>query len=339
MAAGTQVTTFSDLYTDLQNRVHVATGITATENIAKRFINIALHDMHIGNGEQFTWAHRQAYLRTKARYVTGTVTATVGSSTLTGASTLWDTNNDFSEKNAIAGGKLVIDGQESIYEVTTVGSDTDITMNTKWIDATEASLSYVYFEDEYALAADFLRPLDLQYFDSRQEVQIIGLREFRRRYPRPDTTGKPLVATIIDKPFSGNTTPVRKAKFWMPPDLAYLLPYDYVTSSLAVSSAGAAQTQLTGDTDEPIVPLIYRHAIVFHGLYHWYRDQKNDTRATTAKAEYEQLLLRIAGDREVGASRPQLAPRLGGYRRSAKRPYSRGKGKYTTGSSFDEIRS
>ena len=48
MSATSQLTTFSDLYTDLQNRVRVTTGVTATENQAKRYINIALHDLHLG---------------------------------------------------------------------------------------------------------------------------------------------------------------------------------------------------------------------------------------------------------------------------------------------------
>src|SRR5262245_54119168 len=39
-----QLTTFRDLYLDLQNRVRLTTGSSATEAQAKRYINIALHD-------------------------------------------------------------------------------------------------------------------------------------------------------------------------------------------------------------------------------------------------------------------------------------------------------
>ena len=60
MSATSQVTTYLDMFTDLQNRVHVTTGVTATQNQAKRYINIALIDMHIGFGEKFYWAERQA---------------------------------------------------------------------------------------------------------------------------------------------------------------------------------------------------------------------------------------------------------------------------------------
>ena len=90
MSATSQPTDFSDLFTDLQNRVHVITGVTATANQAKRYINIALHDMHLGFGEKFYWAEREAQLITHAEYTTGTVAVTIGSTTITGTSTAWN---------------------------------------------------------------------------------------------------------------------------------------------------------------------------------------------------------------------------------------------------------
>ena len=111
-----------------------------------------------------------------------------------------------------------------------------------------------------------------------------------------------------------------------------------LTSDVAVSSAGAAQTQLSADADEPIIPLLYRHVIVLHALYNWYRDKRDDDRSQEAKAEYTDLLLRMTGDHEIGHSRPQFRPRLGSYARSAKRPYSRRNSRHVTGTAFDELR-
>ncbi|MGI9297617.1 MAG: hypothetical protein ACR2QC_06945, partial [Gammaproteobacteria bacterium] len=112
----------------------------------------------------------------------------------------------------------------------------------------------------------------------------------------------------------------------------------YVTSNLAVTSAGAEQTQLVNDTDEPIVPLQYRHAIVFHALYQLYRDKRDDARSQEAKAEYTDVMLRITGDQEIGRTRPQIRPRLGSYAQGAQRPYSRRGSRHVTGTRFDEIR-
>ena len=339
MSATTQLTDFSDLYTDLMNRVRADTTVTATSNQAKRYINIALHDMHLGFGEKFPWAERQAILVTQDDYTTGTVTITQGSTTLTGSGTAWATNNAFSVNNARVGGKVVINGGTEVYTVSAVGGNTSITLTSRFTQSDVSGGSYVYFEDEYALASDFLRPLDQQFFDQNHDIELISRQEFRRRYPRNKIVGKPRVATIQDKAFSGSTTPVRKARFWKPPDDFYSIPYAFVTSNLAVTSAGAEQTQLSNDTDEPIVPLQYRHAIVFHALYHWYRDKRDDTRSIEAKAEYTDLMVRITGDNEIGRTRPRLRPELSMYARAAKLPYSRRRGsRFTTGSAFDEIR-
>lgn len=338
MSSTTQPTDFSDLYTDLQNRVREQTSVSATQTIAKRAINIALQDMHIGYGEQLPWCERQAKLRTQADYTTGTVTITQGSTTLTGSSTAWNTNNAFSVANMRVGGKVVINGGDEVYEISAVGSDTSATISTAFIKDDVSAVNYVYFEDEYALASDFLRPMDWQNFDTNGDIEIIGRRDFRYRYPRNKLPGKPQVATLLDKPFDSSTTPVRKVRFWKPPDDYYLVPYAYVTSNLAVTSGGTEQSALSSDGDEPIVPLRYRHIIVERALYFIYRDRKDDQRANGVNASYVDMMLRMTGDTEVGAKRPQFRPRVGPYKSRAMSPYGRRGGRFVVGNAFDQMR-
>jgi len=332
MSAATQPTTFSDLYTSLSNKVRIETGVTATQDLAKGAINTALHDMHIGTKEKFPWAERSATLRTKAKYTTGTVAITKGSTAVTGTSTEWDTANDFSENNVIAGGKMVIEGSVDVYEVSSVASDTSLTLVQNFVGTTVTEATYVYFEDEYALHDDFLRPLSFRYFDQNRQISLLQRREFQEQFVRNKTTGKVRHAAIIDKAFSGSASPVRKVIFHQPPDTAYLIPYSFITDKLAVSTGGTEQVQMTADTDEPIVPLYARHGIVLHALYNWYRDRKNDDRSIAAKAEYESFMARLTADIEFGANRPQMRPRSYLPRKR------RGGGRYSLGSRFDEIR-
>ena len=321
MSSTSQLTDFSDIYTDLQNRVRVQTGVTATETQAKRYVNVALHDMHIGFEYKFPWSERSARLLTQAEYTTGTVTATKGSTTITGSGTAWNTNNDFTVKNMRANGKIRIAGSTTPYVISAVGSDTSATLTSKFVETTTSDATYVYYEDEYDLASDFLRPVDMQQFSDQMSIELIGRTEFRRRYPVNSTTGRPTVATLIDSAPSGNTTPVRRVRFFKPPSTALSIPYTYITSNLAVSSTGTAQANMAAAADEPIVPLRYRHALVFHALYHWMRDKKDDARMEAAKGEYTDLMLRIVSDVEVGGVRPQIRPRVTEYRRSANRPW------------------
>lgn len=339
MAVTSQVTTFADLVEDLSNRARIQTGITATSDVAKRYINTSLQDMHLGFGEKFPWAHRTGELVTQAEYNTGTVTITQGSTSLSGTSTTWDTNNAFSVKNMRVGGRIVIAGGVEIYEISSVTNDTAAVLTAAFVKDDVSAAEYLYFEDEYDLASDFLRPLDLQNFDTNGDIDLIGRTEFRWRYPRSKVTGKPRVATIIDRVPSGGTTPRRRVRFWKPPSEAFLIPYSYVTSNLATSSSGTAQANLSADTDEPIVPLHGRHAIVYHALANWYRDKKDDARSLQVKGEYTDIILRLVGDQEIGSSRPRFQPRISPYVRKARTPFrGRRSGRYTTGGSFDEIR-
>ena len=323
MTSSTQPATFLELFTDLQNRVRITTGVSATEDIAKRLINTALHDLHIGYAECLPWCERRSTLVTQPTYTTGTLTVSQGGTSVTGSGTAWNTNNNFGVANVRAGGKLRINGGSEIYEVSTVTNDTSLTITSRFTPETVTAGAYVYYEDEYALASDFLRPIDLTQFSAPFNIELLGRTEFRRRFVNNFITGRPSCATIVDLAFSGNTTPVRKVLFAKPPDRAYSIPYNYATSNLAVSTAGAAQRQLSADDDEPIVPLRYRHVITLHALKEWYRDQKDDDRFAAVKQEYEQLLLRVVGDTEIGQSHPYLRPDVVGYARRAQRPYSR----------------
>lgn len=336
MSVTQQPTTFSDLYTALENALRVTTGVTATQNQSKRAINVALHDMHLGTDYKFPWAERAGKLLVRDQYTTGTVTITRGSTTLTGSSTVWTTTDDFGIANARANGKIRIAGNLTPYTVSSVGGAGTITLTSMFTEDDVTDGTYVYYEDEFDLASDFLRPVDIQRFSDQVPIELIGRTEFRRRYPTNSVPGRPQVATLIDYAPSGNTTPIRRVRFHPPPSTAMTIPYTYITGNLAVSSAGVAAANLSADSDEPIVPLRYRNAIVLHALYQMYRDKKDDSRADQVKAEYTDIMLRIMSDVEIGAPRPQIRPRVSGYAMSAKRPWGgSGSRKYDVNGGFD----
>lgn len=319
-----QPTSFSDLYVELQNRIRLTTGVTATEVLARRAINIALQDIHFGTEYRLPWAERSATIRTQATYSTGTISVTQGSTTITGTSTAWNTANAFSVANLRANGKIVIQGSRVPYTVATISGDTAGTISTPFTEASVSGGSYLYFEDEYALATDFLRTVDLQYFSDETSIDLISRTEFRRRYPNNVVPNHPRVACINDYAPSGNTTPIRRVRFAPPPSDFLTIPYSYITNLLVVSSAGVGQTGFVADTDEPTMPLRYRHGLILHALYNWMRDRKDDARSQEVKAEYNEFMLRLAGDQESGAKRPQFRPRVQGYVRSARSPYGGG---------------
>ena len=334
MAVGTQYTDLSDLRTGLLNVVREATGDTATNNIADRLLNVALHDIHIDPGHSWPWSIRRAYLLTHAPYTTGTVDITAAArTTVTGTSTLWNTTvTGMGFTNARVGGKMTFSGSNEVYEVSAVGSDTSITLVNRWTGAALDDATYAYFEDEYALATDFLRPLDMRNFSTDANIPFVGPMEFRRGAPRNSRRQRPQIATWFQSAFSSTTTPQYRVRLWPAPDDEYSIPYDYITSYLAVTSAGVEQAQMTNTTDEPIIPLAFRHILVLHAAYNWYRDRKDDTRSAEVKAEYVDLMNRMVGTSNIGQDRPRFSVNymkyFGGRRL----------GRFDSSTAFDELR-
>ena len=329
MSSTSQLTTFSDLYTDLLNRVRVSTSVTATTDQAKRYINIALHDIHLGTDYKLPWMERQTQLKTKAPYSTGTVSVLRGGTTLTGSGTAWNTLDSYSATNMAVSGKIMFSGSQDVYRISTVSSDTNASLTSKYIADSDLSAgTYTHFQDEYDLSSTFLRPVDLHVFSPGMNIALISRSEFRRRFPVVNVPGKPKVACLIDTFTSPSIlTPVRKIVFYPYPDKEYLIDYTFITANIAMTSGGAGLTSMSSDTDVPVMPLRYRHAIIFHALSHWYRDRKDDSRAQLAKAEYEEIMSRIVNDQDIATHMTaQMRPLIGSYKRSAFAPYGRSGG-------------
>lgn len=337
MSSTTQPTDWADLYASLIEKVreNSTAGLVV---LAKQYTQQAHMDLYIGNGEKFHWAERRAYVVTHAEYSTGTVAATQGSATVTGTSTVWTTNNDQGQPNARAGGKIVINGTQNVYEVTAVGGAGSMTISPVYSETTDTGMTYRYFEDEYALESDFWKPIDARRFDDEGHIRLIGRQEFRRMFPSNRQPGTSIMAaTLIDRAPSGNTTPIRKIVVAPPPTTTKIIPYSYVTSNIVTSSVGTAQTAFSATTDEPIIPLRYRHVIVLKAMESWYRDRKDDQRSMQAGAECRELLSRMVDDQDIGADRMKIKFARGRYRERARRPMGRRSGRYDLHNRFDRM--
>lgn len=338
MSSTTTVTTWADLYGALIGDMRTNTGLTATVEKAKRFIDEGHHWIYNTHGTKFHWAERRAFIKTHAEYSDGTIAATIGSATLTGTDTLWNTNNDHGQPNARAGGRIVIGGGTTIYNVLTVPSDTSMTISPEYIGDTDTELDYRYFEDAYALASDFRNPKDKQSFNDARTIHLIGGSDFRKRFPRnwmPTTSIRN--AIIQDEAPSGNTTPIRKVRFGPPPSDTQIIPYTYVTTNIVVASDGTPKASFTADTDEPTMPLSHRPLILVAAKAVWYRDVKDDQRSTSCFQEFSSRLDDLVGDQDVGAQTLRMVSPRAWYAARAKRPYVGRGGRYDTNGRFDRF--
>ena len=281
----------------------------------------------------------QGSLLLQAPYTTGTISIARGSTSVVGVGTNWTTTNVYGVANVITNGKISL-GDGNIYGISAVGGATTLTLNQRFVaDASlPAGSAYTYFQDEYALASDFLKLIDIRRFSAAFNIPIIGRNEFQRRFPRPDIAGTPKVATLLDKSFSGSSTPVILVQLYPYPSTEFILPYSYITKNLAVSSAGVEAENMSADTDEPALPVHYRNCLVSYAIWKWYRDKKDDARSEAAKMDYQDEVNRIVGDQRIGANTmARVTPRPGLYNTSS--PYTRGgRQRFSTNNSFDDFR-
>lgn len=336
MAVNTQPATLSELRVDVREKLREASQ-TAFNTVVDRHLNEALHDMHLGNpiGIPF-WAVRKGVLITHAPYTDGTVDiAAATRTTVTGTTTLWNTAvTGFGFNNARVGGKMTFSGLTDVHEVSAVGGDTSITLTSRYTGDALTAATYIYVEDEYALASDFGRFADLRLFSTDLNIPLIGPLEFRRRFPRNSTQGKPKVASHIQIGFSGTSVPQHRVILSPVPSAVYSIPYDYITTNLAVSSAGVEQAQMTADTDEPILPLRYRMALVYHAVDAFYENRSDDSRSDKERSRYIDFMKRISGDSNIGADKAKFVVRNA---RTMQRRRGRIRPRYETGTDFDEM--
>ncbi len=336
MSSTSAPTTFSDLYTDLLNKVRADSTTTTQIVLAKRMINTALQDVAIQ--QNWRWAERRAVLQVYAPYTTGTVSVALAArTTVTGISTLWNTAvTGMGFNNVNVGAKIQFAGTTDPYSVASIASDTSLTLTDRYIGDTALSgATYTAYQDEYPLASDFFRVLDTRSLSNVLDIPILGTAEFYRRFPRNARPGTPEICTIIELGPSGTVDSQPRIVFHPYPDDMDNIPYRYITKYLAVTAAGVGQTALIADTDEPIIPLRYRHVLILYAAKEWYRDRKDDQRSQEMSAEYVDLVKRMSGDTEPQRDRPRFIPQKNRYPIFIGR---RGQGRFSTGSGFDEVR-
>lgn len=344
MSATDAPATLSELRTAFLDALKEATGVTAINTVADRYLNMANQDIH---QEPWWWSERRSTIRTYPPYSTGTVDVAITDlttrRTLTGTDTLWDTANSFGDKNAIAvGAKVELAGSEIVHLISAIGSDTSITLDTTTPYLGDSALddaTCTVYQDEYAVASDFADPVDVRFFDDNRTIRLVGAQEFYRQFARNSHRRRPACATLIELGPSGSAVGRRRVVFGPAPDDTYVIPYRYMTTNLAVSSAGAAQANLSATTDEPIIPLSFRMAIVWKALALWFSTrQKNAQLAGQFDGYYTTLMVRARQRTTQADDRPRLIPAVGGYRAHAQRPWRGGRARYDGDAAFDAMR-
>lgn len=332
MSSTTQFTTFVDLYEGLLKAIRSDRAASATVEQAKRYINTALSDLHVGFAEKVPWALRDFSFSTTTTFTT-TVSA-VGSNVTNTPNSIVTTTYDFAnaDLNAfIIGQKLavtstVVDANTGIEgEVRTATSANPGVVSTTALGLVVDDAIRIY-QDEIIMPNDFMRLAGNTVKLGVRDIPVMGRVEFRHRFAGDFTVNRPQFITMIDTTDAISGLDNRKLRLFPIPNTVERGHLTYVTNLLVVATNGTWQQEFSADTDVPIIPLRYRHVLFYHALYNWYRDRKDDVRSQEAKAEYIEILNRVTNDTEGGQSNMSISLKNKSYRRKSQRPFSRGRG-------------
>ena len=350
MSATTQFTTFADLYNGLLKAMRTDSNNTATLEQAKRYINTAHSDMHVGFAEKVPWAIRDFSVASRTF---ASILGTISLSDTVFDGPLGITSRDYEINNADlvnipTDTKMVAVTSATGYDNGREGSvkQTDVTpvdpqplrgYTDEFVDIYQIGDVVRFYQDDINMPSDFMRLAGNQIRIGTRDLELTGRIDFRHQFAGRIELGRPHTATLIDSwDNDGLGLARRKIRLFPIPDVAERIYITYVTKNIVVG-ASTHQTFFSADADEPIMPVRYRHAIFFHALYHWYRDRKDDTRSQEAKAEYVEIMSRIVNDTESGQSHMSIRPNTSHYRRKSTRPYQRRGGPRYDFGRFDRL--
>jgi hypothetical protein len=274
-------TTFKDLYEDVLKRGHLSVSDAVALPLVKDWINQRYRQ--VARMRPWRWLLKRGAITLVEPYADGTVTVSKGSATITGSGTDWGSQ--------MVGQRFKVDGFDEVYKIASVASKTSLTLETPYQGSTGSGKSYRILYPEYSLASDFDRLLDPHRSFSPYQLVPVGLMEMNRRWGYHGAEGRPTHYTLA--PQNGSL----KLLVYPAPDSAGTLYYDYIQ----------AITELSNDSDEPLIPENYRH-ILADGAYADLLTFKDDNRSSVWEARFQRGLLDMAGDYALTDDVPRLRP-------------------------------
>ena len=230
-------------YGTIQTAVFNKIGIDDedVDDVVKQAINDI--DEEICESHNFGWLYGDSSFITTAPYSIGTVTATAGSTTITGSGTTFTAG--------MVGRKITL--ENAFYEISAYVSGTEITLGTAYAGAGGAGLTYKIYQNEYSLSSDAEDVLSMYQENNPRKLTNVELSFLDAHYPQRNSYGYPSMYAIIGYDSNG----YMKVEVYNIPDQARNIYY----------RMKKRVTVLSADSDEPIIPLRYRYVLFRGAVY------------------------------------------------------------------------
>lgn len=183
-------------YLDLIADTEALANVTGQRALFRRLVNNAV--AHIASRWNWPYLWTGSFFTTDDDYSTGTVDVTIGSTAVTGNSTVWTA--------AMVGRKIRVASQRAYYTIASRTSNTAITLDQPYQGATATAQTYSLYQDEYLLRSDVDYPKLLRQIETGVPLLSLDISEFDLRYPAPETLGDPVIQTLIGRNVGTYTT-------------------------------------------------------------------------------------------------------------------------------------
>lgn len=216
----------------------------------------------------WVWLLKDSTLQTSIEITTGTVTATLASTTIT-----------FTNAPAVsvAGWFIQFSDSDDWYEIAShTAAVATATLANAYIQTTSSTLTYTLRKVYYTLPTDLGKILDLRQSRNKQKLTYIPIRKMDRLVPDRTRTGQPEYYTISGVDSSG----LYRLEFY---------PVANVKMNVQLRYYRVA-AEMSGDSDVPLIPLQFQDILVWDVLATYGYNWLDDTRLSSAKAEYNRIL-------------------------------------------------
>lgn len=265
-------TNYGTLQTDVENKIGISDDDVTT--VIKQALNDILQE--VCQAHNFSWLYGESSFITVAPYKTGTVTVAEGSTTVTGSGTTFT--------SGMVGRKLRC--EDATYIISAYVSATEVTLSTDYAGAGGSGVAYKIYQNEYSLASDVEDVLSMRQENNPYRLQKKGLSFLDKYYPQRNSFGYPSVYAIEGYDSSG----YMNVEVYPVPNQARNIYYRYKKRV----------TEMSADSDTPIVPLRYRWVLAKGALYTVAKYLDQPDIGQDFEREYRQGIAQIiSADRKV----------------------------------------
>lgn len=273
---------------DIINNVLYATGHSnpATEDTKReavlQFINNTYQEICMG--KHYAWMFATYDISIFGPNQTGTISATNNDATITGVGTLFSAND--------VKAKLAVTSVNSVYNVSSITSQTELELETKWANDDVADSTFKLYNVQYQMPTE-VGDIRAMVLDELQRKLIpVGPQQLRIMQSRdPLREGPPTHFALIRRDVDDDGV---YAEFFPMPDKDYNIHIDYTVRILKLDDVADCY---------PIIPDKYRAVLFYGALAQFYRYLKNAPLAADANRDFMRTMMTLKNDTQLTDSK------------------------------------